>query len=270
MKIDMKPIAWFKPDPKNPRQNSDPEALDRLGDDLKTRGVKVPLIALPDGTLIDGHRRWEAAKRKGLTELPVIVSATMDATAVRGTQLATAIHREDLCVWDRYQACMEILQLNATWQQADLAKFLNMTPGAITKLLAPSRCSTAWQEALKAGQVGLGDCYAVCNLSAAEQDRLLSLKLAGVSRDGLLQAVRKPKTPAKGKQTKFQWRSEGGVSICASGRELTLPVLIDQLGATLREAKKALDSGHDLKAFAALMEARSKKTAQGGNTHENR
>ena len=48
--MQMKPVGFFKADPKNPRTSADEKDLDHLGDDMLARGVLVPLLAKPDGS----------------------------------------------------------------------------------------------------------------------------------------------------------------------------------------------------------------------------
>ena len=52
-----KPLSWFKPDPNQPRKSFDETDLDHLAADMVTRSVLVPLLACPDGKIIDGERR---------------------------------------------------------------------------------------------------------------------------------------------------------------------------------------------------------------------
>jgi ParB family transcriptional regulator, chromosome partitioning protein len=55
------PLDFFKPDPGNPRQSCTEDELRALGELLKKKQV-VPVLAKPDGTIIDGWHRWQAAK----------------------------------------------------------------------------------------------------------------------------------------------------------------------------------------------------------------
>ena len=59
-----KPLDFFKPDPGNPRRSSSRDELRELRDSLIKKQL-VPLLARPDGTIIDGWRRWSAAKLDG-------------------------------------------------------------------------------------------------------------------------------------------------------------------------------------------------------------
>ena len=93
--MQMKTTGALKADPKNPRKTVDEKDSDRLGDDMLARGVLVPLLVKPDGTIIDGWRRWMAAQRKGIKELPVIITDKPEME-IKGIQLATVFHKSDL------------------------------------------------------------------------------------------------------------------------------------------------------------------------------
>lgn len=67
-----KSILWFKADPNQPRKTFDDAELRQLGDSLKAKQL-YPLICKPDGTIIDGERRWRAAQLVGLEMLACIV-----------------------------------------------------------------------------------------------------------------------------------------------------------------------------------------------------
>ena len=263
--LQTRPRDWFKPDPKQPRTTYDEDELNRLGDDMLARGVLVPLLARPEGNhgiIVDGWRRWLAAGKKGINDLPVIVAEKgQTEMEVRGIQIATAIHRADLTGFEKWMACKELLSLNPDWQLADLAKFLHLGSPTITKLMSPSKCSTAWQEALKAGHVGIGDCYAASGLPEAEQSALLAMKLSGASRDDLAKAGRKHRNGNKPSIRLTRVKCilpSSGVSILASGAELSLDDFIESLGEAQKHAKKTRDNGGDIKSFQSLMTAKSK------------
>lgn len=194
--VEMRLREWFKPDPNQPRKKTVAEELDRLGDDMLARGVLVPLLARLEGDhgiIIDGWRRWLAAMRKGIKELPVIITdKALTPTEIRGIQIATAIHRSDLSGHEKAMACNELRIMNPEWQLQDLADFLHQSPPTITKLLSVQKCSPAWQQALAAGRVTVGDCYAASSLPEAEMAALLALKLSGASRDDIVHAVQEP------------------------------------------------------------------------------
>ena len=258
--------TWFTPDPLQPRKWFDPDEIDRLGEDMLKRCVLMPLLARVEGNhgiIIDGWRRWLAAGRKEIKELPVIVyEKTRTATEIKGIQLATAIHRAELTDPERHAACTELLKLNTGWTYADLAKFLNVNPPAITKLMSVTKCSVEWQEAFAAGRVGVTEMYAVSSQPENIQAELLNEKLAGASRDELIRSAKRHRNVDKPsvKLTRIKYvLPSSGLSIIASGAELSLDDYIEALSEAQKEAKRARDHGGDIKSFQAVNVAKNKK-----------
>src|SRR5580658_7969256 len=154
VRLESKPLAWFKPDPKQPRKHFDEPALRSLGESLKVR-QNDPVQAKPDGTLIDGERRFRAASLVGLEKLDVIITdAALTDTQINIVRLTSFFHREDLNAHEKWQACEQLLKLNTGWVAKDLADHLHIDRSMVTRLLSPSKCIPVWQEALKEGKVG--------------------------------------------------------------------------------------------------------------------
>ena len=148
--------------------------------------------------------------------------------------------------------------MNPGWQLKDLAEFLHLGASAITKLLSPSKCSVAWQQALAAGRVGISDCYAASSLPEADQAALLALKLSGANRDTIVHAGRKSRnrsTPAvKVSRVKIAMQ---GATVVISGKELSMAEVVDLLAETLKEARKAADQ-FDVKTWQSMMRDKAK------------
>lgn len=259
--IQMKSTEFLKPDPKNPRKSAVEKDLDHLGDDLLARGVLVPLLARPDGTLIDGWRRWLAAQRKGIKELPVIITDKPEAE-IPGIQLATVFHKADLTNAEKWLSCCRILQAHPGWQLKDLAEFLHLDPSMLTRLLSPSRCIPAWQEALKEGKVGISDCYAASKLPESEQAGLLAMKLGGASRDQIEQAGRKSRNgkseAVKVNKIKIEL---GSATVTIAGTGLTLDTAIDAVSEAKKEMAKGREQGLTAKTIQKMSADRSRREA---------
>ena len=60
---------------RNPRKND--HAVDRVAAAIREFGFRVPVVAKSDGTVVDGHLRLKAAKKLGLTEVPVVLADDM-------------------------------------------------------------------------------------------------------------------------------------------------------------------------------------------------
>lgn len=255
----MMPRDRLHPDAKNPRKTADENDLDHLGDDLLARGVLVPLLAKPDGTIIDGWRRWLAAQRKGIKELPVIITDKPEAE-IPGIRLATVFHKVDLAGAEKWSACSEILVTHPDWQMKDLAEFLHLDPSMLTRLLSPSRCIPPWQEALKEGKVGISDCYAASKLPESEQAGLLAMKLNGASRDQIEQAGRKSRNAktATVKVSSIRCPLSSGIAVVVKGSALSLDDAIEALTELLKAMKKASEEGLDGKTFARVCADKAK------------
>ena len=72
MNVEMWPIDRVVPYDRNPRQIGD-DAVDAVAQSIRQFGFRVPLVVDRDGVLIAGHTRLRAARKLGLTEVPVCV-----------------------------------------------------------------------------------------------------------------------------------------------------------------------------------------------------
>lgn len=93
-------ISLIEPDRKQPRKDFDEDKLSELADNITQMGVLQPLLVRPadaEGryTIVAGERRWRAARKAGLTEIPVIVREMSDMEAAQ-IALIENIQREDL------------------------------------------------------------------------------------------------------------------------------------------------------------------------------
>ncbi len=92
-------IEELYPSPEQPRRRFDETKLVELADSMKAHGVIVPLVVRPrpDGGyyLIAGERRWRAAQRAGLHEVPVVVQDIAQGTAFERA-LVENLQRADL------------------------------------------------------------------------------------------------------------------------------------------------------------------------------
>jgi ParB/RepB/Spo0J family partition protein len=259
---DCRPLDWFKPDADQLGRHSDPEKVRLRGLNMQAHGQLQPVGATEDGRLIFGHGRWLAAKAVGIKTLEVkLFPASLSDTQFSLIRAAENLQRNELNGHEKWRLCADLMSDNASWQLKDLAEHLHLDPSMVTRLLSPSKCITAWQEALSAGKVGISDCYAASKLNESEQSELLRLKLSGASRDAIEQAGRRKRTPAAAtvRLSRIKAMLPSGVVIVASGEGLTLDDLIQSFGDALREAKKAREQGLDARTFQAVLRDKAKK-----------
>lgn len=95
------PIALLRPNPFQPREHFDPEALEELATSIRDKGVIQPIIVRPvpgqpdEYQIVAGERRWRAAQKARLHEVPVVIRAFTDAEALE-VALIENIQRADL------------------------------------------------------------------------------------------------------------------------------------------------------------------------------
>src|SRR5271165_302307 len=95
------PVEVLEPGPFQPRQEMKDEALQELADSVAQRGILQPLLVRPHPAkpehyqIIAGERRWRAAQRASLHEVPVLVKSLSDADAM-AAGLVENLQREDL------------------------------------------------------------------------------------------------------------------------------------------------------------------------------
>jgi ParB family chromosome partitioning protein len=257
-----KPLNWLKFD--NVRQLFDEQALVELGKSLRRRQW-YPVVARPDGTVIDGERRARAAALEGLDSLDVlIIDEPMTKPDLRLAQFATAFHHADLTAGERYLACYEMLQLRPDWKDKDVADHLGIRPETVSKIMAASRTIPTVRQAMLEGKLGMTDVYAISKVSEAEQPALLEAKLNGASRDALeeqVKATRRRATPATASEPRastIRIPFSSGVCITVSGKNLSLDDLVEAFAEAAKEARKGRDQFHDFKTWLAVMRDKAK------------
>lgn len=110
----MLPIGALTANPDQPRRYFAEEGLDELAASIRTKGIIQPLIARPDPAdptryqIVAGERRWRAAQRAGLTELPVILR-DYDDTELLEIAIIENVQRADLNPIDEGSAYRQLM-----------------------------------------------------------------------------------------------------------------------------------------------------------------
>ncbi len=108
----MMDINKVEPDKNQPRKNFDEDELDNLVDSIKLHGIFQPLLVQKKDDyymIIAGERRWRAAKKAGLKEVPVIVCNYSEQEIVE-IQLIENIQREDLNPIEEAQGYKKLME----------------------------------------------------------------------------------------------------------------------------------------------------------------
>jgi ParB family transcriptional regulator, chromosome partitioning protein len=174
------PVDAIRPNPHQPRKTFNEATLSELAASLKTSGIIQPLVVrkTADGfELIAGQRRWQAAKRAGLTEVPVILR-DVDSFTQAQMALVENIQREDLNPIERaqgYRALMEQLGLT----QAELATRMGEDRSSIANFLRLLDLPESVRGLVRDGKLTLGHAKIIAGITdIIEQQRLAEMVVA--------------------------------------------------------------------------------------------
>src|SRR6476659_3582408 len=105
---------------RNPRKND--AAVDRMCGSIREFGFKIPVLARSDGEVVDGHLRLKAARKLGITEVPVILCDEWTAAQVKAFRLM--VNRSVTWAdWDEELLGLELLDLKAAAFDLSLTGF---------------------------------------------------------------------------------------------------------------------------------------------------
>jgi ParB family transcriptional regulator, chromosome partitioning protein len=148
----MLPVGLLFEDPHNPRTEFPESELTELADDIRQHGILQPIVVHPanaDGRhqIHFGAKRFRAAMRAGLVEVPVVIRA---ATADRYTQVAENQKRHGLTPLDLARFIKG--QVDTGESNASIAKRLGMNLTTVAHHLALLELPPSLDEALKSGR----------------------------------------------------------------------------------------------------------------------
>lgn len=130
------PVSAMAPHPGQPRRYFDEAALDDLAESIRARGLIQPIVVRPHGhsyQIVAGERRWRAAQRARLHEVPVIVRELSDADTME-IALVENIQRQDLNAIEEAEAYARLIQEFGHTQEA-LARLVHKSRSHISNLM---------------------------------------------------------------------------------------------------------------------------------------
>lgn len=145
-----------------PREHFDEETLDALTNSVRELGVLQPLLVRKDGDryeLIAGERRWRAAKRAGLQDVPVIVRDADDTTSLEHA-LVENLHRQDLNALEEAAAYQQLVD-DFDFTQAKIAKRVGKSRSAVANILRLLSLPTSVQRFVSDGRLSAGHARAL-------------------------------------------------------------------------------------------------------------
>lgn len=163
------PISKIKPNPKQPRHSFDENALEELSDSIKQNGILQPLLVRKVGQsyqIVAGERRYQAAKKAGLKELPVVIKDISDEDVFK-LALIENLQRSDLTPIEEAQGYRQLIDENGLTQE-QLGKALSKSRSAITNTLRLLDLPVEVQEMMGEGKLSAGHARAILAVPSEE------------------------------------------------------------------------------------------------------
>ena len=155
-------IEEIRPDRSQPRRHFDEAHIEELAESIRSKGVLLPLIVRRDGegyVLVAGERRWRAAQKAGLRELPVMVREVTGKEAFE-IALIENIQREDLNPIEEAGAYRRLIEEHGLTQE-ELAARVGKDRSTVANALRLLRLPEAIQRAVVSGELSMGHARAL-------------------------------------------------------------------------------------------------------------
>ncbi len=154
------PIALLKPNPFQPRHVFDGEALEELTNSIREKGVLQPIIVRPvagqpdEFQIVAGERRWRAAQKARLHEVPVVIRAFTDAEALE-VALIENIQRADLNAMEEARGYRQLIE-KFNYTQDALGQVIGRSRSHIANTIRLLQLPQTVQDYISAGKLSAG------------------------------------------------------------------------------------------------------------------
>jgi len=157
------PLSEIVPNKDQPRKTFDEAALDELADSIRQHGVLQPLLVRPIAAggyqLVAGERRWRAAKKAGLKEVPVVVKELND-TETMEIAIIENLQREDLNPIEEAEGLQALID-KCGFTQEEVAVSVGKSRPAIANSLRLLKLPEEVRAMTKNGEISAGHARAL-------------------------------------------------------------------------------------------------------------
>jgi ParB family chromosome partitioning protein len=165
------PTAYLRANPRNPRKTYDADDLADLTSSIREKGIVQPILVRPvagssDFEIIAGERRWRAAQKAGLHEVPVVVHEVSDREALE-IAIIENVQRADLNPLEEALGYQQLLG-DHQYTQQQLADAIGKSRPHIANTLRLLNLPDAVKEYLREGKLSAGHARALIGLADPE------------------------------------------------------------------------------------------------------
>lgn len=158
------PLEFVTPNPRNPRRSFADSDLTDLAQSIREHGIVQPVVVRPAGKaghyeIIAGERRWRAAQRAGLTELPVIIRDVDDRVALE-LAIIENVQRADLNPVEEALGYQQLMDEHR-YTQADLGQVIGKSRSHVANTLRLLKLPEVIRDMLVSGALSAGHARAL-------------------------------------------------------------------------------------------------------------
>jgi ParB family chromosome partitioning protein len=168
-------IEAVERNPEQPRKRFDEARLEELAASIREHGVVEPILVRREGSkyrIVAGERRWRAAQRAGLRELPAILREASDREAFE-LALVENLQRADLNAIEEAEA-FEVLSSDHGLTQEQIATRVGKDRSTVANALRLLKLPPEVRDAVRGGELDMGHARALLGVEGSEQIRKLA------------------------------------------------------------------------------------------------
>jgi ParB family chromosome partitioning protein len=166
------PLEAIERSPQQPRKRFDDARLEELAESIRTHGVVEPILVRRQGQgyrIVAGERRWRAAQRAGLREIPAIVREASDGEAFE-IALVENLQRADLNAIEEAEAYHALVE-ERQFTQEQVAQRVGKERSTVANSLRLLKLPDDVRDAVRAERLEMGHARALLGLEEAEAIR---------------------------------------------------------------------------------------------------
>ncbi|RLA91378.1 MAG: hypothetical protein DRG20_01565 [Deltaproteobacteria bacterium] len=174
-------IEEIVPSPFQPRDLFDETKIEELAKSIKEKGILAPLVVRPKGEhyeIVVGERRWRAAQKAGIYEVPIIIKEFTDQEVIE-VGLVENLQRENLSPLEEANAYQKLTE-EFGFTQDEIAKKIGKDRSSIANSLRLLKLSNKAKRYLSEGVITAGHARAILSIDdPLKQDELLKRIIKG-------------------------------------------------------------------------------------------
>ncbi|MEP7012098.1 MAG: ParB/RepB/Spo0J family partition protein [Acidobacteriota bacterium] len=164
------PIDLLQPNRLQPRVRFDDDKLEELADSIRTQGIIQPLVVAATGEgrflIVAGERRWRAARRAGLTEVPVVIREVSGDRHLLELALVENLQRSDLNPIEEAEALLALQGFGL--QHEEIAARVGKSRSAVSNSLRLLKLPDDVRDLMRSGALTAGQARPLLGLASEE------------------------------------------------------------------------------------------------------